>query len=258
MKMQRLESKIVQFNVVKPGDTPPPVVLPDINPLEVRIDDRPDGEFDAKSNKITLSTQEGLKKLYYTVSFMRVPGRINGKDVIIERPIEFFIPMGQSTDEDQWITANMRSLSLAACGGYCAKALHAMTKVSWNKGPVKCGKKDYGNNKLVPIIHNSEVAAIGWAIQQTLYRKGFLDCDGNQVPAHKLAELFENRFNPNPNQSESVNEAIQDAIQFEQNSSIKSNEPPRLGGLCGVCKSYSVVMEQGCAICKSCGDSKCG
>lgn len=54
-------------------------------------------------------TQEGHKTLYLIVSFLPVPTGVGSGTV--DRAIEFFMPVGQSGESQQWITASMRLLS---------------------------------------------------------------------------------------------------------------------------------------------------
>ena len=112
---------------------------PIIDPLRIAIDHRPRGELPAIIEKVEYLTQAGKKSLYVAVSFIEVTGRLGGEDVTIERPIEFFIPTGQRDESQQWITATMRSLSLAARGGFVARNLQDMRKVSWDRGQVRLG-----------------------------------------------------------------------------------------------------------------------
>ena len=55
------------------------------------------------------------KTLYIIVSFLPVPTGVGNHTV--DRAIEFFMPVGQSGESQQWITSSMRLLSLAARGG---------------------------------------------------------------------------------------------------------------------------------------------
>jgi ribonucleoside-diphosphate reductase alpha chain len=57
----------------------------------------------------------------------------------VDRAIEFFMPVGQSGESQQWITSSMRMLSLAARGGFLERALSDMRKVAWDRGPVRLG-----------------------------------------------------------------------------------------------------------------------
>lgn len=64
------------------------------------------------AEKVEYWTQEGHKTLYIIVSFLPVPTGVGNHTV--DRAIEFFMPVGQSGESQQWITSSMRLLSLAA------------------------------------------------------------------------------------------------------------------------------------------------
>src|SRR5690606_23968739 len=98
--MKEITQKIVSFRLqgeAKPAD------IQDIDPRTLRIDRRPNGSLPAVSEKIEYGTSEGKKKVYVLISFLSVEGVHNGQKVTVERPIEFFYPVGQ----DQWIAATM-------------------------------------------------------------------------------------------------------------------------------------------------------
>ena len=80
------------------------------------IEKRPKGALQAVAEKIEYWTQEGHKTLYLVVSFLPLPSA-DGKGSV-QRAIEFFMPLGQSGESQQWITSSMRLLSLAARGGF--------------------------------------------------------------------------------------------------------------------------------------------
>jgi ribonucleoside-diphosphate reductase alpha chain len=88
----------------------------------------------------------------------------------VERAIEFFMPVGQSGESQQWITSSMRMLSLAARGGFLERALSDMRKVAWDRGPVRLGTYQKADGTQVPMWHDSEVAAIAYAIQNIMAR----------------------------------------------------------------------------------------
>lgn len=251
-----INSKIVGFKVKKlnkeeGADAVSLPALVDVDPLLERIANRPDGTLEAVSEKITYFNYEGKKNVYVLVSFLPVAGVLDGSPITIERPIEFFFPIGQSSSEHQWITATMRNLSLAARGGYVTQALTDLRKVSWDKGPVRCGWNQWGK----PIYHDSEVAAIAWSIQQILHKRGFLDVDGNQVPTPYLARLFANRHF-----------GAQSAGAEEDPQADATGEAPEVDtgslgksvGNCPTCQSELYLMD-GCPTCiTGCGYSKCG
>ena len=139
--------------------------------------------------KVEYLTQAGQEVAVRRGVVHRGEGRLGGEDVTIERPIEFFIPTGQRDESQQWITSTMRPLSLAARGGFVARKLQDMRKVSWDRGQVRLGDVQRLDGHRSPRWHDSEVAALAYAIQQILFRRGFLDAEGNQVPSRMLARL---------------------------------------------------------------------
>ncbi|WP_148252120.1 ribonucleoside-diphosphate reductase [Aidingimonas lacisalsi] len=242
-----IQSKIVSYRVRQPAATPP---LADEDPLTVRIPSRPEGTLEAVSEKIAYIGAEGRKKVYVLVSFMPVEGVLDGQRVVIERPVEFFFPSGQLSSEHQWITATMRSLSLAARGGYVTQALADLRKVAWDKGLVRCGVNRWGK----PMFHDSEVAAIAWSIQQILYRRGFVDIDGNQVPVAELVRRYAHRLtHGTPWQAPEPEEVARQEQQAEAAAG-----GPAVVGYCPECNGELIMMD-GCPTCYSgCGWSKCG
>lgn len=265
-----IKSKIVGVKVKKAGEEAPekPVeapVIADVDPLLVRVENRPEGTLEAVSEKISYNTSDGKKKVYVLVSFIRVDGVIEGEPVTVERPIEFFFPVGQLSSEHQWITACMRNLSLAARGGYVTQALADLRKVTWDKGPVRCGKNEWGK----PLFHDSEVAAIAWSIQQILYKRGFVDMDGNQVPAKVLARKFKQKhegvgadeFVEDPDVAlvpEGDAEAVAAGSEPFGEDSVGAARVKKGVGACPQCGSTMQMMD-GCPTCvEGCGYSKCG
>ncbi|GAA4013672.1 adenosylcobalamin-dependent ribonucleoside-diphosphate reductase [Actimicrobium antarcticum] len=221
---------------------------PDNDPLRKQFDSRPTGDLQSVTSKVEYFTYEGRKTVYLTVSFINVAGVVNGKPVMIERPFEFFMPAGQKTADQQWITSSMRLLSMAArSGGSVAKALADLREVVWDKGPIRCGFffKEEGGAKIA-MHHDSEVAAIGYALQRMLIKRGFLDADANQIPIHVLAErarpsldLFE----------ETVAEPVVNrAMAFTP-----------VGKKCTECGAHAVIKSDGCERCTQCGNiGACG
>ncbi|WP_250473661.1 adenosylcobalamin-dependent ribonucleoside-diphosphate reductase [Caballeronia sp. GAFFF1] len=238
-----------------PSDSPDPEL--DLDPLRIAIDHRPRGELPAIIEKVEYLTQAGKKSLYLAVSFIEVTGRIAGEDVTIERPIEFFIPTGQSDESQQWITATMRSLSLAARGGFAARTLQDMRKVSWDRGQVRLGDVERLDGHRSPRWHDSEVAALAYAIQQILYRRGFLDAEGNQVPSRVLARKRSEAAAPlrtlQPEDEQDANEDVAEA-PVDPHGLAQMH-----GRKCATCGANAVIRKDGCDFCTACGEiGACG
>jgi ribonucleoside-diphosphate reductase alpha chain len=160
----------------------PTPLAPDASTLATNVvEKRPKGALPAVVEKIEYWTHEGRKTLYLVVSFLTLEAGAQR----VERAIEFFMPVGQSGESQQWITASMRLLSLAARGGFLARALEDMRKVAWDRGPVRLGTHTRADGTEVPLWHDSEVAAVAHAIQHILMRRSTPTADtaGCAVPS---------------------------------------------------------------------------
>lgn len=217
-----------------PIKTPPG--LADCDPLRKQFDGRPVGDLESLTSKIQYYTYEGKKTVYLTVSFINVEGVVDGRQLTIERPFEFFMPAGQKNDGQQWISASMRLLSMAArSGGSIAQALADMREVVWDKGTVRCGQIVRDDGSTAPLFHDSEVAAIGYALQRMLIKRGFLDADANQVPVAVLAK--------------NLASDIQIDMPVEE---VPKNTFLPNGKKCQACGAYAVVKRDGCEHCTNC------
>lgn len=192
-----------------------------VDPMRTVIEKRPKGGLPAVAEKIEYITQEGQKTLYIVVSFIPITNPETGE--AIERAIEFFMPVGQSDQSQQWITASMRLLSLAARGGFLARALGDMRKVVWDRGPVRLGTLLKPDGTEVPRWHDSEVAAIAYAVQRIIDRRRGLITEGTQDP-----------------------EAI-------------GNKNTMVGRKCPECGAHAMIRKDGCDYCTACGSmGSCG
>ena len=140
-----------------------------VDPMRTVIESRPKGALSAVADKIEYWTQEGHNTLYIVVSFLPVPTG-EGENTV-DRAIEFFMPVGQNGESQQWITSTMRILSLAARGGVLERALGDMRKVAWDRGPVRLGTYEKADGTHIPMWHDSEVAAIAFALQNIISRR---------------------------------------------------------------------------------------
>jgi ribonucleoside-diphosphate reductase alpha chain len=210
----------------------------DIDPLTRRIEGRPSGDLQAVTSKISYMTPEGQKTVYLSVSFAEVEGRVNGEAVRIERPIEFFMPAGQRDEGQQWIASNMRLLSLVArSGGSIAKSLQNMREVVWDKGPVRCGEVIKSDGSRAPRFHQSEVAAIAYALQELLRRRGYLDASGREQSLLSLAQRAH----------------VPEALRIDLESADASPELLPGGRICPECGGPFLRRVDGCDRCENCG-----
>ncbi len=198
-----------------------------VDPMRAVIEKRPTGALNALAEKLEYWTQEGQQTLYLLVSFLPVPTAEGG---VRERAIEFFMPVGQSTVSQQWITSSMRLLSLAARGGFLDRALVDMRKVVWDRGPVRLGTHTKDDGTAVPMWHDSEVAAIAYAIQQLLARRASQQADA--AMPRTLAPA------PSP-----VQATVLQAAPL----------PVMAGKKCHECGAHAVIRKDGCDCCTQCG-----
>jgi ribonucleoside-diphosphate reductase alpha chain len=166
--------------------------------------------------------------------------------VTIERPIEFFMPAGQRSEGQQWITSTMRLLSMVArSGGPIAKALADMRNVVWDKGTVRYGSLVRQDGTEVPRFHDSEVAALSYAMQRILIKRGFLDEEGSQVPVVALAARLARR--------EGGEAAVALASPAEAAPAAKLAAGIGTGKPCPECGAHALHKVDGCAKCANCG-----
>lgn len=218
---------------VAPEKTADDTVVTD--PMRVVIESRPKGALNAVAEKIEYWTQDGKKRLYLIVSFMPVPAE-NGR--ILERAVEFFMPVGQNGESQQWITATMRSLSLAARGGFLDRALEDLRKVAWDRGPVRLGVFQKEDGTHVPLWHDSEVAAVAYAIQNVLLKR----------QQAVQASLFEEQDLPERPQ-----------IQMATDTSDGVPVGVMSGKKCPDCGAHAMIRKDGCDYCTQCGHlGSCG
>ena len=199
-----------------------------VDPMRSVIESRPKGALNAVAEKIEYWTQDGKKRLYLIVSFMPVSAP-DGRTV--ERAIEFFMPVGQSGESQQWITATMRSLSLAARGGFLDRALDDLSKVAWDRGPVRLGTYQKADGSHVPRWHDSEVAAIAYAIQNLIAERQQA-AQGSLFEPEELPQAGTGRTEDLPEQTPGVVMA---------------------GKKCPECGAHAMIRKDGCDYCTQCG-----
>jgi ribonucleoside-diphosphate reductase alpha chain len=124
----------------------------------------------------------------------------------------------------------MRMLSLAARGGFLERALRDMRKVAWDRGPVRLGTHEKADGSRVPLWHDSEVAAIAYALQQIIAQRSQADV---------LEPLA--------------------AAQAGRVCDELASPPAMVGKKCAECGAYAVIRKDGCDYCTQCGHvGSCG
>jgi ribonucleoside-diphosphate reductase alpha chain len=118
----------------------------------------------------------------------------------------------------------MRMLSLAARGGFLSRALSDMRKVAWDRGPVRLGTKKKQDGAVAPMWHDSEVAAVAFAIENILAKRGIAEFKSSEDFA--IAEIDPNKMTV---------------------GSVMA------GKKCPDCGAHAMIKKDGCDYCTSCG-----
>lgn len=253
MSEHEIKQKIIGWAVntdVKNTDINTVSILEDIDPRRVRIERREDGGWNAVVRKCTFNTSSGVKKLYFAIGFNTVEGIRNGIPIFIERPLEFFLPAGQTDNDQEWITALMRSISLAARGGYVAKNLMDLRKIV-SSNVIWYGQYPNGKTR----IHQSLVSALAWAMQDELHKRGFLDENYEESSLDVLIERYQQITTPITSPLITLKNMNAD-IKKETSESSTLQKP-----IIGICPqpgcSGNLILLDGCPTCEQCSYSKC-
>ena len=236
--------------VAAPAVPAAPAALADVDPLRVAMQRAPGGDLDAKRRQIKFFANGQDHTLYLNISFAEFEGVIDGKPVKIERPVEFFMEP-KTGNGSQWLSSFMVQLSTSIRYGYpVADAIKNMRQQTWAHGLVQYGFHAKADGSKVPRFHDSDVAVVGYAIQDLLTQRGFLDADGEQVPARVLAEQYAARTQGMaPATVEAPVAAAPTAKGFAPGSGMK----------CPACGAHELHKKDGCTSCEACGhDAGCG
>lgn len=249
--MQAISKRIVGWQIASSAVAEPANQAPlpqDVDPRYMRVDRREEGTWEAVTKKISFPSNGGQKKLYFVIGFGSVCGIKGGAQVCIERPLEFFVPVGQSDADYQWISSNMRLLSLAARGGFLAKALEDMRQVQSGES-IWFGKAKSGKT----ITHTSSVAVLAWSIQEELRLRGFFNDQFEEVDLDRLVTRYERL---------KAFRAGEDVPSMEPIAVASVSPAVNADRVIGRCPEKGcggdLVSKDGCPTCMDCGYSKCG
>jgi ribonucleoside-diphosphate reductase alpha chain len=110
--------------------------------------------------------------------------------------------------------------------------LSDMRKVAWDRGPVRLGTHQKADGTQVPMWHDSEVAAVAYAIQNIQLQR---------ANRHHVEGQREAQFN-------------QGVLAPAQESALAAAPPPVMAGKkCGECGAHAVIRKDGCDYCTQCG-----
>lgn len=196
------------------------------------------GRLDGMLTGITIKdrffTEHGEQKFLLTINFKDVVDTHTG--ITISRPVEFLLTSSFTNSASVW-QSSMRFMSLMARSGVSIpKIIENMKEVTWEHGKVRLGYRVKGD-RTTPMWHGSDVAAIGYVIEEALKKDGYLDTDGNinLKTYHKGPPVF----------TETTRETLPDVVEVK---------PPKLKGkTCPDCGDNALIKKDGCESCSNCG-----
>jgi ribonucleoside-diphosphate reductase alpha chain len=135
---------------------------------------------------------------------------------------------------------SMRLLSLAT-RRFLEQALSDMRKVAWDRGPVRLGTHQKADGTHVPMWHDSEVAAVAYAIQNIqAQRNSAQSGDYNRRSTDNSAESY-------------------GLLPRQEQALAAAPLPVMAGKKCGECGAHAVIRKDGCDYCTQCGHmGSCG
>lgn len=219
--------------------------IPDVDPMTVVIESRNDDCLESMTKRIRFFAEGGDRSYYVTVSMDKVEGRVDGKVMSIDRPVEVFVTGGQGQIPQEWVASFARQMSLLARCGLLAKALKDSRQVRSDRGRIRFGDYEKADGSKAPRFHDSEVAVIAYAIQQMLLKRGMFDMEGNQIPSRVLAKRSTMLVLP--------------VLEFPQPAPLqdKAEAQPafdmKQGKNCHECGADAVIKKDGCEFCTNCG-----
>src|SRR5688572_14731884 len=240
MSEHRIDTKIVKYRVVKPGE------MPDAKAADAAPAARPREE--SRESKVIwmhekLERPEVLVGSTYKIKtpvsdhamYVTINDIILNEDTPYEqrRPFEIFIN-SKNLDHFQWIVALTRIISAVFRKGGDVTFLVDELKAVFDPR----GGYWQAGGKFMPSI----IAELGYVIEKHLQTIGLLkkvELDDNEkkLIAEKKAEFVE---------------------RTKQTDAFAKSHFPEGAQLCSKCSTAAVVMMDGCMTCLNCGDSKCG
>ncbi len=244
MTGHRIDTKIVKYRVVKPGEKSEAKAAEAASAARAR-EESSDEPRDSKviwmheklerpevliGSTYKIKTPVSDHAMYVTINDIVLN---EGTEHEQRRPFEIFIN-SKNLDHFQWIVALTRIISAVfRKGGDVTFLVEELKAVFDPRG----GYWQTGG-KFMPSI----IAELGYVIEKHLQTIGLLRAPELDEGRRKLIEEKRSEY---------------EARQKQQDAFAKSLYPQG-AQLCSKCSTAAVVMMDGCMTCLSCGDSKCG
>ena len=240
MSDHRIDTKIVKYRVVKPGETADTKAADAVPAARAREESR-DSKVIWMHEKLErpevligstykIKTPVSDHAMYVTINDIVLN---EGTEHEQRRPFEIFIN-SKNLDHFQWIVALTRIISAVfRKGGDVTFLVEELKAVFDPRG----GYWQTGG-KFMPSI----IAELGYVIEKHLQTIGLLRAPELEEGRSKLIEEKRTEYE----------------ARHKQQDAFANSHYPQGAQLCSKCSTAAVVMMDGCMTCLSCGDSKCG
>jgi len=240
MSDHRIDTKIVKYRVVKPGETSETKAA-DAAPAARAREESRDSKVIWMHEKLErpevligstykIKTPVSDHAMYVTINDIVLN---EGTEHEQRRPFEIFIN-SKNLDHFQWIVALTRIISAVfRKGGDVTFLVEELKAVFDPRG----GYWQTGG-KFMPSI----IAELGYVIEKHLQTIGLLRAPELDEGRRKLIEEKRTEYE----------------ARHKQQDAFANSHYPQGAQLCSKCSTAAVVMMDGCMTCLSCGDSKCG
>ena len=240
MSGHRIDTKIVKYRVVKPGEKTEAKAA-DAAPVARAREESRDSKVIWMHEKLErpevligstykIKTPVSDHAMYVTINDIVLN---EGTEHEQRRPFEIFIN-SKNLDHFQWIVALTRIISAVFRKGGDVTFLVEELKAVFDPR----GGYWQSGGKFMPSI----IAELGYVIEKHLQKIGLLRSP--EMDEHRKALIAQKRKE-------------YEAQQAQQDAFAKSHYPQG-AQLCAKCSTAAVVLMDGCMTCLNCGDSKCG
>lgn len=202
---------------------------------------RPNGRLNGCSDKYEYFNSEGDVKFYVGASFIEKDIALaDGSIINVRRPIELFINSEMNIGNEWSKLLGITLSQIARTSIYkLADYLKTCQKMRGDRGSIRFGYITKANGGKSPRYHGSDIAVMGYAIQELLQTEGILDKQGNPVQFSKLLCTEESAV---------INYVNEEALNDNNTEAIVAT-----GAICTECGAPSVIKVDGCKKCTSCG-----
>jgi len=240
MSDHKIDTKIVKYRVVKPGETPEAKAADAAPAARTREESRESKVIwmheKLERPEVLIGSTYKIKTpvsdhaMYVTINDIVLN---EGTPYEQRRPFEIFIN-SKNLDHFQWIVALTRIISAVfRKGGDVTFLVDEMKAVFDPRG----GYWQAGGTFMPSII-----AELGYVVEKHLQMIGLLKAPELDDARKKLIEEKKAEFE----------------ARNKQTDAFAKSHFPEGAQLCGKCSTAAVVLMDGCMTCLNCGDSKCG